>query len=199
MIVALFLSQDVVTDDGLDVIYKEAFKDTGHVLIDMSQYTKVEASQLMVRCDMAVFSTDWEKHSETTEAYSEAVKTGLFIQVLPKDLQAVAPALHPTEVKSPIQARAFIETVMKMYRVHLDKNNDYSPANILGTGEIGCVVRLWDKVARLLNLTGFEINVTTAQFTKPKEVKHESIEDTYLDTANYAIIGQLLREGRWGK
>jgi hypothetical protein len=200
MIVAMFLSEDTRVADRLDKVYKEAFKDSGHVLLDMGDFSKSEGAQLLSRCDMAVFSTGWEHDDYTKEAYSMAVKKGLFIEVLPEDPADVsAPSLHPTEVKSPVQAQAFIETVMKMYRVHLDKNNDYSPANILGTGEVGCAVRLWDKIARLLNLTGFELTVTEAKFNQPKEAKNESIDDTYLDAANYAIIGQLLREGRWGK
>jgi len=106
---------------------------------------------------------------------------------------------HPTEIKCPEQTRAFSDILQKMYQTHLDKNFDYSPANILATGEIGLVTRLWDKVARLMNLTGFRFSVTCDGFDAPKQPKHESIDDTLMDAAVYSIIGLLLRQGKWGK
>jgi len=84
-----------------------------------------------------------------------------------------------------------------MYEVHLDKNSDYSPKNISVTGEIGLATRVWDKVARLLNLMG--LNMDTGKWTEVKEPKNESIEDNLRDLANYAIIWQIFREGNWGK
>jgi 5'(3')-deoxyribonucleotidase len=109
------------------------------------------------------------------------------------------PGNHPTELRCPVQARAFKDLIEKMYQVHLDKNQDYSPANILGTGQIGLVTRLWDKIARLMNLNGFNIDVVHSSFKAPKSPKCESIQDTYMDAAVYAIIGMLLMEGKWGR
>ena len=108
--------------------------------------------------------------------------------------------LHPTEIKSPNQSKRFKEIVDQMYLVHLDKNADYSPANVLGMGEMGVVVRLWDKMTRLMSLLGFEVNVEFVGYdpNKAKTPKNESINDTYLDMAVYAIIGRLYREGKWG-
>lgn len=107
--------------------------------------------------------------------------------------------LHPTERIRPLQAQRFREIVDQMYQVHLDKNADYSPANILATGEIGLATRLWDKMARLLNLVGFRIEIASARYEEPREPKNESVDDTLMDMAVYAIIGKLLREGVWGK
>ena len=87
----------------------------------------------------------------------------------------------------------------KMYHTHVRKNMDYSPANILGTGEIGLVTRLWDKMARLMNLVGIKMEVEFKGIEKPKEAKNESIEDTFMDGAVYNVIGMLLRKGVWGK
>jgi hypothetical protein len=108
------------------------------------------------------------------------------------------PPLHITEVRSPNQATRFAEVVMALYRVHLDKNADYSPANIAGTGEMGLATRLWDKMCRLLNLMGFRQKVELIGYEAPRYPKNESIEDTYMDLAVYGIIGLLLREGKWG-
>ncbi len=107
-------------------------------------------------------------------------------------------AKHPTEIRNPNQSARFKEITEAMYQTHLDKNADYSPANVLGVGEIGLVVRLWDKMTRMMNLLGFEIDVKFVGYHGPKEAKNETIEDTYMDMAVYAIIGMLYREGKWG-
>jgi nucleoside 2-deoxyribosyltransferase len=110
------------------------------------------------------------------------------------------PPLHPTETRSPVQVKAFQEVIQKLYRTHLKKNADYSPANILGTGEIGLVTRLWDKMARLMNLSGFDISVTEpAEYGGKREAMNEPLEDAYLDLSCYGIIGKLLRDGKWGR
>jgi hypothetical protein len=84
-----------------------------------------------------------------------------------------------TEQRAPKQAKRFAEVLGGMYRVHLQKNADYSPANILGTGEIGVTVRLWDKIARLLNLMGFRVTIAEpATYEAPRDPMNESIDDT---------------------
>jgi hypothetical protein len=72
-----------------------------------------------------------------------------------------------------------------MYRKH----KDYGPKNIAeapGGPMNGLRVRMYDKLARLNNLvdTGDTPN-------------YESIEDTLIDLANYAIIGLLVQRGQW--
>jgi len=69
------------------------------------------------------------------------------------------------------------------------KHYDYGPKNISDSpyGPIpGLVTRIWDKLARIRNLTQKEINPL-----------NESLEDSFLDTANYAIIGMLVLRGQW--
>lgn len=104
---------------------------------------------------------------------------------------------HATEQRFPEQCAEFKSIMENMYNVHLDKNLDYSPMNIVATGIVGVVTRLWDKTARLMNLSGFDIR--DGKFTGEKEAKNESIEDTLLDLANYAVIAAILRRGKWGK
>lgn len=148
--------------------------------------------ELLRRADAMLLAEGWKDSDgvKSEIAYAERVGIPVYHGV---------PPLHPTELERPAQVTAFIEMVMSMYRLHLGKNADYSPANILGTGEIGVVVRLWDKVARLLNLTGFKLNVSVSEFDRPKAPLHEAIEDTLVDTANYAVIAKLLRDGKWGR
>jgi hypothetical protein len=73
--------------------------------------------------------------------------------------------------------------------IMLKKHADYGPMNIAGApgGAMnGLRVRMYDKLARLNNLvdTGNTPN-------------YESIEDTLIDMANYAIIGLLVQRGQW--
>jgi hypothetical protein len=71
----------------------------------------------------------------------------------------------------------------------LSKHHDYGPHNIgrsPGGPLNGLRVRLWDKLARLNNLVDSGV-----------EAKHESLEDTLIDMANYALIGVLVCRGQW--
>lgn len=71
----------------------------------------------------------------------------------------------------------------------ISKHHDYGPKNIAqspGGALNGLRVRLWDKLARLNNLVD-----TNA------DPEHESLEDTFKDMANYAIIGLLVLRGKW--
>jgi hypothetical protein len=132
--------------------------------------------KLLERCDAIVLVEGWRESQGTLSEVAYAKIQGIPIYTR-------APELHTTEVRCPEQCRGFMEILMRMYRLHLSKNADYSPANILATGDVGVVVRLWDKVARLMNLTGFVIKVEKGAFVALKEPKHESIEDTLIDTA----------------
>ena len=71
----------------------------------------------------------------------------------------------------------------------ISKHRDYGPKNISlspGGPLNGLRVRMWDKLARINNLT--ETNA---------DPKHESLEDSFKDMANYAIIGLLVLQGKW--
>lgn len=65
------------------------------------------------------------------------------------------------------------------------KQRDYGSRNISSFGEFGVLVRMTDKMERLKNLWKME---------KPK---NESVEDSYLDLSNYALIAILVRRGIW--
>jgi hypothetical protein len=95
------------------------------------------------------------------------------------------------------QFAEFESIVNSMLELHKSKMNDYSEWNMKGTGELGAIVRIWDKTARLMNLYGFDIG--TGTFKKPVNPNFESIEDNLTDLANYAIITMILRKGKWGK
>jgi len=71
----------------------------------------------------------------------------------------------------------------------LSKHRDYGPKNISlspGGPLNGLRVRMWDKLARINNL------IETSA-----DPKHESLEDSFKDMANYAIIGLLVLQEKW--
>jgi hypothetical protein len=69
------------------------------------------------------------------------------------------------------------------------KHQDYGPLNIAhapGGALNGLRVRMHDKLARLNHLVD---NGDTPNY--------ETIEDTLIDLANYAIIGLMVQRGQW--
>jgi hypothetical protein len=71
----------------------------------------------------------------------------------------------------------------------LSKHRDYGPKNISqapGGAINGLRVRMHDKLARINNLV--DSGATP---------EHESLEDSFKDMANYAIIGLLVLRNRW--
>lgn len=71
----------------------------------------------------------------------------------------------------------------------LDKKQlDYGPQNISRHGQLGVLVRIDDKTARIKNL-----------LTKPTAPVNESLLDSWDDIANYGMIGSLVARGEWPK
>jgi hypothetical protein len=94
------------------------------------------------------------------------------------------------------------KTIQKeMYETFAAKHLDYGLNNIALGGDIinnsddkkfsltGLAIRLTDKISRLRNLI-----VNSKNY-----VKGEGMEDTFLDVANYGIIGLLVGRDKWKK
>ena len=80
-------------------------------------------------------------------------------------------------------------TVKELTDLLLSKHRDYGPKNISlapGGAVNGLRVRMHDKLARINNLVD-----------SGADPQHESIEDSFKDMANYAIIGLLVLRGQW--
>lgn len=75
---------------------------------------------------------------------------------------------HITEKKYPLQTEGFKRIINKMYEVHLAKNFDYSPANIVVAGELGIIIRIWDKFCRICNLMGVSFPSVRPEVEKTK-------------------------------
>lgn len=73
----------------------------------------------------------------------------------------------------------------------LSKHKDYGPKNIAdapGGALNGLRVRMHDKMARINHL-----------IDSNQEARHEPLEDSFIDLANYAIIALLVLRGKWDK
>ena len=90
----------------------------------------------------------------------------------------------------------FYELILKMVKLHSDKNKDYSHANPLGNlyeceragvdSITGVMVRLSDKYARAMNLNRKRLK------NEEPAVLNEKMEDTLLDNAVYSLMGIIL-------
>ena len=111
-------------------------------------------------------------------------RTNTFESYLP---QFVKDAIEP-QSEEPFE-KAVGLTFKEAQDILLRKHHDYGPKNISmapGGPLNGLRVRMWDKISRLSNLMDRN---TTANY--------ESLEDTLIDLANYALIGVLVLRRQW--
>ena len=110
-------------------------------------------------------------------------------------------AIEVFELEYPILADEFRQIQKEMYKMFARKHMDYGLNNIALGGDIlnskddkkfsltGLCIRLTDKISRLKNLL-----INGRSF-----VKGEGMEDTFIDIANYGIIGLLVGRNKWKK
>ena len=89
--------------------------------------------------------------------------------------------------KRPASFREAAERIAKeLVDLLCDKQREYGHNNILKFGELGVIIRVSDKIERLITLNWREDQAVSG-------VKFESQDDTFRDLANYSIIGLMLR------
>ena len=100
----------------------------------------------------------------------------------------------------PNTCKEFEDILIEMLDLFLRKQADYGPTNVGMGSEVvdtddkvrrslmGLSVRLNDKVQRLLNLT-----------LNNKEPNNESLDDTLIDIANYAVMALIVQRIVWGR
>ena len=109
-------------------------------------------------------------------------------------------AIEFIEKHYPETAKEFQKLQFEQYHLFCKKQMDYGPTNIsMGTpletdGEkrlslVGLIVRINDKVQRLLNL----------MVKNNREAQNEPTIDAFKDLACYGIIAQIVQNGKWGK
>lgn len=82
---------------------------------------------------------------------------------------------------------AFEKVCDEALKTFIKKHKDYGKGNILDMGELGIAFRISEKFNRIKHLLMNKI--------KPN---HESVDDSWIDIAVYAIIAVLLKRG-WFK
>ena len=109
-------------------------------------------------------------------------------------------AVKYIEKEFPQTAKEFKEIQRKQYELFCRKQMDYGPSNIaMGTqlkddsdlklSQIGLIVRMNDKIQRLINLV----------IKHDRKAKNEPTIDAYKDLSVYGIIAQIVSKGKWGK
>ena len=105
------------------------------------------------------------------------------------------------EAEYPELSKEFLQIQDEMYKMFAAKHMDYGLNNIALGGDIinnesdkkfsltGLCIRLTDKISRLKNLL-----INGKNF-----VQGEGMEDTFIDIANYSIIGLLVGRNKWKK
>ena len=113
----------------------------------------------------------------------------------------VSDAVEVFETEYPELSAEYKKIGNEMYEMFARKHMDYGLNNIALGGDIlnneadkkfsltGLAIRLTDKISRLKNLL-----VNGKNF-----VKGEGMEDTFIDIANYGIIGLLVGRDKWKK
>ena len=112
-----------------------------------------------------------------------------------------SPAVQEFETEYRELANEYKAIMGEMYELFAAKHMDYGLNNISLGGDIlnskedkkfsltGLAIRLTDKISRLKNLL-----INGKNF-----VKGEGMEDTFIDIANYGIIGLLVGRDKWKK
>ena len=108
-------------------------------------------------------------------------------------------AVDYIEQTYPETAKEFQQLQYEQYALFCKKQMDYGPTNIsMGTplktdsekrlSLVGLIVRINDKVQRLLNLV----------VSNDRDAQNEPVEDAFGDLSVYGIIAQIVRNGKWG-
>ena len=86
--------------------------------------------------------------------------------------------------------KAWWRKAFEIFDIFCKKQQGYGPNNISQTGEKGVIIRMNDKMKRLLTLGLGE---------KESPLADESLRDTVIDIADYGIILLMCMDGDWPK
>ena len=132
---------------------------------------------------------------DSISKYHELVSEEEFDKLVEENL-----AVETFEKEYPELAKEYQTIQKEMYEMFAAKHMDYGLNNIALGGDLtnesdkkfsltGLCIRLTDKISRLKNLLANGKNY----------VKGEGMEDTFIDIANYGIIGLLVGRDKWKK
>ena len=117
-----------------------------------------------------------------------------------REMGTITDAVGYIEKIYPQTAKEFKRLQNEQYELFCKKQMDYGPSNIaMGTSldtdeekrlsKIGLIVRINDKIQRLINLV----------VKNNREAQNEPTIDAFKDLACYGIIAQIVQNGKWGK
>ena len=128
------------------------------------------------------------------QEYMDGIPTGS------EDKMKHVDAMNYIEKEYPETAKEFHKIQFEQWETFCRKQMDYGPSNIamgtaLRTKEdrrlslIGLIVRINDKVQRLMNLV----------VKHNRDAQNEPVMDAFKDLSVYGIIAQIVDNGKWGK
>ena len=122
--------------------------------------------------------------------YPIRIRTGIENRIVSEGRQSAKDNLNNSSLAREVHLEVHLSnTVKELSDLLLSKHKDYGPKNISqapGGAINGLRVRMHDKLARINNLIDSGANP-----------EHESLEDSFKDMANYAIIGLLVLRKQW--
>ena len=108
-------------------------------------------------------------------------------------------AISFIEEKYPETTKMFQDMQFEQWELFCKKQKDYGPKNI----SVGSNLETEEEVKLALTGLWFRMNDKMQRFQQivinNQEPENESLMDTFMDLANYAIIAQLVKEKVWGK
>ena len=128
-----------------------------------------------------------KKHSNPSQVKESSTEPSLIVQEFEMEYRELA--------------NEYKDIMAEMYELFAAKHLDYGLNNIALGGDVlhneddkkfsltGLAIRLTDKISRLKNLL----------LNGKNYVKGEGMEDTFIDIANYGIIGLLVGRNKWKK
>jgi len=122
--------------------------------------------------------------------YPIRIRTGIEDRVISEARRSAKDNLNNPTLAREVHLEVHLSnTVNELSDLLLSKHKDYGAKNISqapGGAINGLRVRMHDKLARINNLIDSGANP-----------EHESLEDSFKDMANYAIIGLLVLRKQW--
>lgn len=118
--------------------------------------------------------------------YKSSRKPGVGSKPIPGREEHTSSYNKDTDFEQSVRA-----TMRELGDLLISKHKDYGPKNISDSpgGPLnGLRVRMHDKTARINNL-----------IDNSQDARHEPLEDSFKDLANYAIIALLVLRGKWDK
>ena len=139
---------------------------------------------------------------DTRKKYEELISEEEFDKLVKKEktIDGLG-VIEVFETEYPELSEEYKKIGNEMYEMFARKHMDYGLNNIALGGDIinneadkkfsltGLAIRLTDKISRLKNLL----------INGKNYVRGEGVEDTFIDIANYGIIGMLVGRDKWKK